>query len=716
MPDAPPATQLHPDDRTLAPEAHLDQCDLIMKGGITSGVIYPLAIAELSHKYRFRLIGGSSAGAIAAVLTAAAEYGRWNPADTSPGDTTPLLVGHGAPAAGAAVAGAAPAAGPAAAALGPGAQVGAERYYPAPYDRVAGIPDALASADQLTALFQPAKKTKAVFKFALIWLEKRTSLPRKVAGSVWNIVASSPLWFLGVTLLLLVSPFMVGMALTDGLRPVRVLASLLVWLPGAMLCGLMVAAVRTALGAHRLIVENNYGIALGHSEESPPAPTTTQAGGVPGGSSDAAASEGLALTDWLDAQIQSLAGRSASDPLTYGDLWTAFPTREPGQAPGGAAPAGVFLGDHQIGAVEPAIDLKVMTTCVTQGLPYTFPFVDADAFAFCPACWQRLFPTSVLGAMVDRSPGAPAWGGAAPLCPRDSTPLLRLPPASAIPIVVGARLSLSFPVLISAVPLCYLDSAKCTPDVVLAWFSDGGITSNFPMHFFDTPLPDRPTFGINLDAVNPAYGVQSVALGGERVCPAPTGGAVASASAPASSLRLPRERKIGGLVGFLTAIGLTMQGWSDTQQAAAPGFRDRIVEAYLTPEVGGLNLKMSEKQIRALSKLGRDAGTEARDKFDFRLHRWRRFRIAMNGWSVLLDEHGQKLSAFTEAVPPSWSCPGPPPPPPEISDDDRLPDDTQVRAEAEQLKTLAEEWAGAGYPATYNAPQPESLFRLAPRR
>jgi len=27
---------------------------------------------------------------------------------------------------------------------------------------------------------------------------------------------------------------------------------------------------------------------------------------------------------------------------------------------------------------------------------------------------------------------------------------------------------------------------------------DGGLTSNFPIHFFDAPLPGRPTFGINL--------------------------------------------------------------------------------------------------------------------------------------------------------------------------------------------------------------------------
>src|SRR5690242_12463686 len=51
-------------------------CDLVMKGGITSGVVYPTAVAQLSRQYRFRNIGGTSAGAIAAAAAAAAEFRR----------------------------------------------------------------------------------------------------------------------------------------------------------------------------------------------------------------------------------------------------------------------------------------------------------------------------------------------------------------------------------------------------------------------------------------------------------------------------------------------------------------------------------------------------------------------------------------------------------------------------------------------------------------
>src|SRR5580704_1384573 len=51
-------------------------CDIVLKGGITSGVVYPLALTALAKDYRFSSIGGTSAGAMAAAAAAAAEYGR----------------------------------------------------------------------------------------------------------------------------------------------------------------------------------------------------------------------------------------------------------------------------------------------------------------------------------------------------------------------------------------------------------------------------------------------------------------------------------------------------------------------------------------------------------------------------------------------------------------------------------------------------------------
>jgi len=49
---------------------------MVMKGGITSGVVYLLAIVKLAERFVFKNIGGTSAGAIAAAATAAAEFTR----------------------------------------------------------------------------------------------------------------------------------------------------------------------------------------------------------------------------------------------------------------------------------------------------------------------------------------------------------------------------------------------------------------------------------------------------------------------------------------------------------------------------------------------------------------------------------------------------------------------------------------------------------------
>ncbi|MGZ7041723.1 MAG: patatin-like phospholipase family protein, partial [Thermoanaerobaculia bacterium] len=61
------------------------KCDLVMKGGITSGIVYPAAVSELAREFEFVNIGGTSAGAIAAALTAAAEYRRQSESGSTAG-------------------------------------------------------------------------------------------------------------------------------------------------------------------------------------------------------------------------------------------------------------------------------------------------------------------------------------------------------------------------------------------------------------------------------------------------------------------------------------------------------------------------------------------------------------------------------------------------------------------------------------------------------
>src|SRR4029078_5745065 len=99
-------------------------------------------------------------------------------------------------------------------------------------------------------------------------------------------------------------------------------------------------------------------------------------------------------------------------------------------------------------------------------------------------------------------------------------PLRPFPAPDDMPVVVAARMSLSFPLLISAVPVRALDmKSKGTREALdavengrpaarplvadVCWFSDGGIGSNLPVPFFATPLPTRPTFAIDLDGFHP---------------------------------------------------------------------------------------------------------------------------------------------------------------------------------------------------------------------
>jgi predicted acylesterase/phospholipase RssA len=69
-------------------DTDLPQCDLVMKGGVTSAVVHLGAIIELGRRYRLRNIGGTSSGAIAAGLAAAAEYRRQR--DGTDGLASPL--------------------------------------------------------------------------------------------------------------------------------------------------------------------------------------------------------------------------------------------------------------------------------------------------------------------------------------------------------------------------------------------------------------------------------------------------------------------------------------------------------------------------------------------------------------------------------------------------------------------------------------------------
>ena len=171
----------------------------------------------------------------------------------------------------------------------------------------------------------------------------------------------------------------------------------------------------------------------------------------------------------------------------------------------------------------------MMTTNLSRAQPMAMPWND-DIYFFDPAEFEKLFGPVVVQAMIDHPPPLPSG----PVGRRIREVLLvhagtlrPFPRAADLPIIVATRMSLSFPLLISAVPLYALDYTGANlayvkavrewrqqhPDASLAehaaavaerpvfdvnWFSDGGLTANLPVQFFDSVLPSRPTFAIDL--------------------------------------------------------------------------------------------------------------------------------------------------------------------------------------------------------------------------
>jgi hypothetical protein len=209
-----------------------------------------------------------------------------------------------------------------------------------------------------------------------------------------------------------------------------------------------------------------------------------------------------------------------------------------------------------------------------------------------------------------------------------------------LPIIVPVRMSLAFPVLLSAVALHRIrhDPDREHPGEWLevaekVWFSDGGICSNFPVHFFDATLPSRPTFGIDLtddrfvreNARDPEDFVWMPAHNGS--------------GATTQVVDVDRGGR-PSVIGFLISIVRTMQDWSDATQLGAPGFRDRVVHVRLTADEGGMNLRMKPELIARVAARGAEAARvllahyahrdpPAGTVTGWRNHRWVRYRVAM---------------------------------------------------------------------------------------
>ncbi len=534
------------DPRTYDYSAPALECDVVLKGGITSGVVYPHALCELARTYRFVDVGGTSAGAIAAACAAAAEHGREQDGFT----------------------------------------------------KLASLPEWLATERNLVGLFQPQPETRSLYRLF------RAALGRR-GTRLWLAVAAAAVRSFPLTAIAGAAPGL-GLALLAivvgaGLLAVAAVAAGVV----LALVGLVLAlGIRLVVGAPGALVRNGYGLCSGLGDGDRPA-----------------------LTPWLADLLDDLAGTEG--PLTFGDL----------RAKG--------------------IDLRVMTTNVTHRRPHRMPWRQRE-FLFDPRELRRLVPERIV-AWMEAHPPPVGTGRAAERRARRLAalaPLVPFPDADDLPVVVAVRMSVGFPLLFSAVPLHALDMtrretrrsvraveqrrAPASPlRADVCWFSDGGITSNFPVHFFDTPLPLRPTFAIDVDGFHPDHPRRP----DERRN-------VYLASTNAAGLletwhRLPARSGLASLYGFASGIVRTMQNHTDATLSRQPGYRDRIVHVHTAPDEGGLNLAMSAEAIEALTRRGRAGGRLLVERFaetpgrtrglSWDNHRWVRYRSTLASLSVLLE-------------------------------------------------------------------------------
>ncbi len=515
-----------------------EQCDLVMKGGVTSGIIYPRAIAAIARDYDLRSVGGASAGAIAAIAAVAAQYRR---------ETT-------------------------------GSDEGFEALDALPAEL--GAVDPRTGLSRLLSLFDATGEGAPFFSLALGWLAGGR---RRVWATLRFLVRTAP-------------PVWAGW----------LLASAALWASGP--------ALHALLGTLGLLV-----VAVGLCgyvalQELREALSEAQGFGL---------CSGYRLSEWMHELVNRLAGRPLDQPLTCGDLSAV------------------------------GLDLQVMTTNVTVGVPERLPLLTADRYWFRLKDLQRLFPPAVVAAVM-RDQTVEGEGEDA---------RVRFPVPERLPVVVAARMSLSFPLLLQAVPLYSVDYTRSSerdrvPEV--CWFSDGGLCANLPLHFFDALVPSRPTFALNLKPPHPDHPVP------ERIEEQGDQSAyvyMAASNRAGVSLQWNRFTGVGG---FLGRVLDTMQGWNETATAPYPGYRDRIAHISHNDQEGGLNLEMDEQRIEALAKRGAAAGELVVQRFrhgnpnyrgqtGWQNQQWVRYRALL---AMLAAESGaleslSRLEALFES-PPSY--------------------------------------------------------------
>jgi hypothetical protein len=297
---------------------------------------------------------------------------------------------------------------------------------------------------------------------------------------------------------------------------------------------------------------------------------------------------------------------------------------------------------------------------------------DVRVFFFDPKVWRTLFPESVVQAL-ERAPNAE------PVDPRDAEEwrweetlgaahdprLVRLPEAQHLPVIVATRLSLSFPLLISAVPLWSIDrrhpesrtatkrfraakEAGTTPPTsglqfAQEWFTDGGFCSNFPVHLFDAALSSRPTFAINLGQFPPNCEPDPDQLNNVEWARSNRDGLLPR------TIRIPSSG-LAAIGAFASAAINTARNWQDSSHLDYPGFRDRIVRVLQTKSEGGMNLNMGTEAITGLAERGRTAARAMIDQFDTPHYHKKNGKMTATGW----DNHRWVRYRAMMSVLPDW--------------------------------------------------------------
>ncbi|MDX0178259.1 RpoH suppressor SuhR [Sinorhizobium meliloti] len=623
-------------------------CDLVMKGGITSGIVYPNAALALARDYRFKNIGGTSAGAIAAAACAAAAVG----------DRRKQMK---------------------AAIAQPEERVG--------FEGLAKASANLASPGFIKDLLQPAAGAGQAFRL-LVTLAGNTGVLRKGVALLGSVVRIAPV----ETLLLLAA--LAGLAYAVGGQTGMIAAAL-----PAAICAYLGGVVFAVLRIARVLRRNLMGLCTGTAPDQP------------------ARRPRMVLTDWLHETLQALSGKASGQPLTFGDLWTA--ERYPGE-PGS----------------DRAVTLKMITTGISHQEPRSLPFESA-LFWLRRKEFEALFPKVVVDWMVEKA-GEPVTVA--------GEDYYLLPHGADMPVLVATRMSLSFPLLISAVPLheparreslpgsdgeneaedttsdedeqkTVLDSTealttggkkrRARPAAFrICWFSDGGISSNFPIHLFDRALPRWPTFAINL--VYPE--TSDTGSRPEVFLPENNRQGWQRHYQP-----IARKSAVHELCAFVFAIVATMQNWRDLLQSRAPGHRERIVHVSLSPQEGGLNLAMSKEVLAAVSKKGTAAG-EAFARFSFENHywiRWRNLASALQRYTIDIaasDAYRPKIPDYEPAYALAHDATSKPPSYRFASKAER----EEAARLLEKLIGEGEKWSGEGPDLTKTAPRPLPQLQIAP--